>query len=182
MEKKVRSKKIGRKKSAALRSGKLIRVSGGRDPLAGAGLTPDLSPRNSAQSASSTMEHMAASVRNFLARCGYPIEEIIREVLIPKLRAKKTKFLVIGRKIETRVTDDHNIQLKTAVELLKMGGYYAAEKVEVNIDQINPIDMRNVSDDDIKALVKAAARLEMRNSASEGRILQAEPNDLASGG
>jgi len=43
---------------------------------------------------------------------GNPIEEIIRDVLIPKLRAKKTKFFIIGDKIETRVTDDHNIQLK----------------------------------------------------------------------
>ena len=176
------SQKIGRKKSAALRGEKLIRVSGACDALAGAGPTPGLNPSNSGQSVSSTMEDMVASVRKLLANCGNPIEEIIREVLIPKLRAKKTKFFVIGEKIETRVTDDHNIQLKAAVELLKMCGYYAAEKVEVNIDQINPIDMRNVSDDDLRALLEASARIEKRNSAGEGRILQAEPHDLASGG
>ncbi len=172
---------MGRKKSAALRGGKLIRVSGACDALAGAGPTPGLNPRNSAQSVSSTMEDMAASVRKLLANCGNPIEEIIREVLIPKLRAKKTKFFIIAEKIETRVTDDHNIQLKTAVELLKMSGYYAAPKVEVNVDQTDPIDMRSVSNDDIRAFLAIEARIKERNPAGEGRILQAEPHDLASG-
>ena len=177
------SQKIGRKKSGALRGGKLIRGSGGAcDALAGPGPTPSLNPGNSGQSVSPTMEDMAALVRNSLTNCGHPIEEIIREVFIPKLRAKETKFFIIGGKIETRVTDDHNIQLKTAVELLKMCGYYAAQKIEVNVDQTDPIDMRSVSNDDIRAFLEIEARIKERNSAGEGRILQAEPHDLASGG
>ncbi len=151
-----------RKNTVAKRRGKFITAGSEREPLTGA--NPD------------------SSAREILANCGHPIEEIIREVFIPKLHAKKTKFFILGGKIETRVTDDHNIQLKTVVELLKMCGYYAAEKVELNIDQINPIDMRKASDDDLRAILKIAARIEKGNSAGEGRILQAEADDLASGG
>src|SRR5258708_39759143 len=90
---------MGRKKSAALRGGKLIRVSGACDALAGAGPTPGLNPRNSAQSVSSTMEDMAGSVRKLLANFGNPIEEINKGGFIPKIQPKENKiFIFCGEK------------------------------------------------------------------------------------
>jgi hypothetical protein len=103
-----------------------------------------------------------------LANCCYPIEEIIRKILIPKLHAKETKLFFTGGKVEARVVDDHQVQLKTALELAKMCGCYSAEKVEVNIDQTNPIDMRRASDDDLRTVLEIAARIEKGHSAGQG--------------
>ena len=172
-----------RKKTAAKRRGKpTTRVGSERDALAGMGPAAGLGQRNSAQSVCSIAENTGSSVREILANCDHPIKEIIRKIFIPKLYAKETKFLINGGKVEIRVVDDHYIQLKTALELAKMCGCYAAEKVEVNIDHTTPIDMTGASDDELKAILKIAAELKERNSGGKGRILQTEPNDLASGG
>jgi len=157
-----------RKKTAAKRRGELTRVGSEREALAGAGPTAGLSQHNSAQSVCSIAENTASSVRDILANCGHPIEEIIRKILIPKLYAKETKLLINGGRVEIRVVDDHHIQLKTALELAKMCGCYSAEKVEVNIDQTNPIDMRRASDDDLRTILEIAARIEKGNSAGQG--------------
>lgn len=111
-----------RKKTTAKRKGRPITVISEHEALAGAASTAGLSLQNFAQSADSNLENTASSLREILANCGHPLEVIIRKLLIPKLYAKETKVFVIGGKIETRVTDDHNIQLKTAIELLKMCG------------------------------------------------------------
>jgi len=156
-----------RKKTAAKGGGRLIGIGNDREALAGAGSIVGLSPHNSAQSVCSVVENTASSVRDILANCGHPIEEIIRHVLIPKLHAKKTKFFFTDGKVEARVVDDHHVQLKTALELAKMCGCYAAENVEMNIDQTTPIDMRELSDDDLRAFLKITARFRTGDSAGE---------------
>ena len=157
-----------RKKTVAKRRRKLTRVGSEREALAGAGPTAGLSQHNSAQSVSSIVENTASSVREILANCDHPIEEIIRKIFIPKLYAKETKFIINAGKVEIRVVDDHYIQLKTALELAKMCGCYAAERVEMNIDQTNPIDMRRASDDDLRTILEIAARIEKGDSAGQG--------------
>jgi hypothetical protein len=171
-----------RKKTAAKRRGKPATVGSEREALAGMGPTAGLGQHHSAQSVCSIADNTGSSVRDILANCDHPIEEIIRKIFIPKLYAKETKFLMNGGKVEIRVVDDHYIQLKTALELAKMCGCYAAEKVEVNIDHTTPIDMTGASDDELKAILKIAAEIKERNCGGKGRILQAKPSDLASGG
>ncbi len=126
------------------------------------------------------VEDSALPVREILANCGHPIEEVIEKVLIPKLFAKKHIFLRNAGEIEVRIVDDHDIQLKACLALAKLCGYSAEKVVEVNVDQTNSINMSEASDHDLREILKIASR--SKGSARESRMVQAVSNDLAPGG
>jgi hypothetical protein len=66
-----------------------------------------------------------------LERAGYSVDQVLTEVfekLREKLEAKKTKFFQYrGIVLETREVEDHRIQLRAAVEILKMLGLFSKD-------------------------------------------------------
>lgn len=66
-----------------------------------------------------------------LERAGYSVDQVLTEVferLREKLEAKKTMFFQYrGIVLETREVDDHRIQLRAAVEILKMLGLFSKD-------------------------------------------------------
>lgn len=132
----------------------------------------------------SITENTASSVREILANCKHTIEEILRNFVIPKLYAKEIKVITSRGKVETLVVDNHDIQLKTAVELAKMCGCYTAAKSDGDTDstdQTAQADLSGASDDELIAIIKLASNIKERNSVGQNRILQAKANDMAPG-
>jgi hypothetical protein len=165
MGRKGGTKKIDGDKSVAKRSGKATNVSNEQQSPAMAGRIAGPSRHGSVQSADEFFENSVFNLREILAHCGHPIEEIINRVLIPKLSAKKPIFLRIGGQIEVRLVDDHDIQLKAALALAKLCSYSAEKVAEVNVDETNSIDVTRASDDEIRAILKIGTAITKRNSA-----------------
>lgn len=182
MEDQVRNQKKERTKAAAKPSAKLIKVKPERDAFAVTGPTARLSARNSVQSVYSITGDTAFSVREILANCGHPIQEIFRKIIIPKLYAKEVKVITSRGKVETLVVDNHDIQLKTALELAKMCGCYTAAKSGGDTDSTDgtaQFDLSGASDDELIAIIKLVSNIKEKNSVCQSRILQAKPNDMA---
>jgi hypothetical protein len=66
-----------------------------------------------------------------LERAGYSVDQVLTEVygkLREKMEAKETRFFHYrGIVLETREVDDHRIQLRAAVEILKMLGLFSKD-------------------------------------------------------
>lgn len=157
---------------------KIIRFASEREALVGTKPTAGLRPGRS------ITENTASSVREILANCNHPIEEIFRKVVIPKLYAKELKVITIRGKVETLIVENHDIQLKTALELAKMCGCYTAAKSDRDADSTDgtaQFDLSGVSNDELIAIIKLASNIKGENSVGQSRILQAEPNDMAPG-
>ena len=170
MEDQAGNQKKERTKAAAKRSAKLVKVNRERDAFAVAGPTARPSARNSVQSVYSISEDTAFSVREILANCGHPIQEIFRKVIIPKLYAKEVKVITSRGKVQTLVVDNHDIQLKTALELAKMCGCYTADKSggdRDSADGIAQFDASGVSNDELMAIIKLASNIREKNSVRQ---------------
>ena len=157
---------------------KIIRFASERKALAGTEPTAGLNAGRS------ITENTASSVREILANCNHPIEEIFRKFVIPKLYAKDIKVITSRGKVETLVVDNHDIQLKTALELAKMCGCYTAAKSEGDTDNTDgtaQFDLSGASDDELVAIIKLASNSKEKNPVRQSRILQAKPNDMAPG-
>lgn len=155
---------------------KIIRFASEREALAGTRPTAGL------RAGGSITENTASSVREILANCNHPIEEIFRKFVIPKLYAKEIKVVTRRGKVETLVVDNHDIQLKTALELAKMCGCYTADKSGGDTDSADGIaqfDASGVSNDELMAIIKLASNIREKNSVCQSRILQAKPHDMA---
>ena len=190
MEDVAKSQKKEPMKTAAKRSAKLIKPHRMREALTG---TEEMArlievtglSENSIKSILSPAANTPSSVREILANCGHPIEEIIRKILIPKLYAKEIQVIKNRGKVETRVVDNHDIQLKTAVALAKMCGCDAANKGDANQGNPEPavyFDTHGATNDEFVSILKIVCEIRARNSARRGRMLQAEPNDMTLGG
>jgi hypothetical protein len=189
MEDVAKSQKKEPMKTAAKRSAKLIKPHRMREALTG---TEEMArlievtglSENSIKSILSPAANTPSSVREILANCGHPIEEIIRKVLIPKLHAKEIQVIKNRGKVETRVVDDHDIQLKTAIELAKMCGCDAANKGDARVGDCKPtatlgFDMDGATNDELVSMIRIVCKIRERNSAGQGRILQSKPSDVA---
>ena len=190
MEDLAKSQKKEPMKTAAKRSAKLIKPNRKREALDGTETLARLSEltglsEKSLQAIVSPTANTPSSVREILANCGHPIEEIIRKILIPKLYAKEIQVIKNRGKVETRVVDNHDIQLKTAVALAKMCGCDAANKGDASLGNLDPtlkFDIDGATNDELVSILKIVCEIRARNSASRGRMLQAEPNDMTLGG
>ena len=189
MEDVAKSQKKEPMQTAAKRSAKLIKPHRVREALTG---TEEMArlievtglSENSIKSILSPAANTPSSVREILANCGHPIEEIIRKVLIPKLHAKEIQVIKNRGKVEARVVDNHDIQLKTAVALAKMCGCDAANKGDASLGNLDPtlkFDIDGATNDELLSILKIVCAIRERNSASRGRMLQAEPNDMTLG-
>ncbi len=155
---------------------KIIRFASEREALARTEPTAGLGAGRS------ITENTASSVREILANCNHPIEEIFRKFVIPKLYAKDIKFITSRGNVETLVVDNHDIQLKTALELAKMCGCYTADNSVGDTDSTDgtaQFDLSGVSNDELMAIIKLASNIKEKNPVCQSRILQAKPNDMA---
>jgi hypothetical protein len=81
-----------------------------------------------AQSAHRAMNLIRLGMPEILDRCAFPAEKLLKN-LIESLEATKTRhFSYRGVVMDSRTVPDHKIQLRSAIELLKLHGLYPTGK------------------------------------------------------
>lgn len=175
MEDKVRNQKKERAKTAAKRRAALIKLSRKREALAGTEEMARLREvtglsENSLKAILSPTKNTPSSVREILANSGYPIEEIISKILIPKLYAKKIQVTSSRGKAETMVVDDHDVQLKTALELAKMSGCYVVYECDQGMGNTKPgidFDLTGATHEEYISIIRIVCAIKQRNSGDK---------------
>jgi hypothetical protein len=88
-------------------------------------LSAGYSPTNPDQSANCVMKQLRRKVPELLERVGLHLDRVLRETLVPGLRAKKTEFFANnGVVIETREVVDHEQRGKYLDRYCKLLGLY----------------------------------------------------------
>ena len=99
------------------------------------------------------------NVREILRANGHPLERILKDVLIPKLSAKKIVTVPGPRgAIQIRLVDDNVAQIKASVELLRMCGCYGSLEIGASAAAAPEFDCQRWSDDDLETFLALAAK------------------------
>ena len=139
-----------------------------------------LSTKNAKESVYQALRPVRPVVLKILADADHPIEKIFTEHLLPKLKAKR-KIYHQGIQMSTEENDE--LQTHVALQICKMTGCYAAEKVQVDVNHSFTVDLSDASDDDIRAILSAGARASRAKSVGGShRVVQEIPVSVDVGG
>jgi hypothetical protein len=139
-----------------------------------------LSTKDAKSSVYQALRPVRPVVLKILADADHPIEKIFTEHLLPKLKAKR-KIYHQGIHLSTEENDE--LQTHVALQICKMTGCYAAEKVQVDVNHSFTVDLSDASDDDIRAILTAGARASRAKSVSGShRVVPSLPAGVDAGG
>lgn len=149
--------------------------------FAEAAIAAGYSDKNPAQSAYQALKPIRPVVLNIIKDAGFPIEDIFKKHLLPKLEAKYTECFAHQGLVMDRVDhEDTHLQTKVALEIARMTGCYAPEKVEVDVEHTYKVDLKNATDADLLKIISLAEGA-INGAGSQGRVLPALPGGVAPG-